>query len=287
LRKPITPIEEAIAAAQAEVPRSNCYTEPFSGPLRRLIADGIGVPEQHIHINAGSEIILRQIFSLLGRHVHLLTPTYPLFPEIAKRYTETRLLPENEFAFDIEDTKVPDGTTLTVIVNPNNPNGDTFDMAPLRDLLKSYPDTRFLVDEAFISLAGFRIGYAVLPEDLARKLNASNDAYPLTRPGQAAALATLQHEDKIRERVAQLRSWTEDLAIGLRALGIRTFATQTYFFLADFAPHDAGDLAEALRQEGIYIKALGDPHLGKGYMRVTTALPKDNARFLEVLRRLM
>ncbi len=81
---PLPPIEEAIAAAQAEVPRSNYYTEPYSAPLRRLIAARLGVPERLIHINAGSELILRQIFDRLGQQVHLLTPTYALFPEIAQ-----------------------------------------------------------------------------------------------------------------------------------------------------------------------------------------------------------
>lgn len=69
--------------------------------------------------------------------------------------------------------------------------GGVFDMAPLPQLLRHHPKTRFLVDEAFISLAGqsvvhllpqypnllltrtlskahslagFRIGYAILPE---------------------------------------------------------------------------------------------------------------------------
>jgi len=41
---PLPPIEEAIAAAQAEVPRSNYYTEPFSELLCRFITDSIGVP---------------------------------------------------------------------------------------------------------------------------------------------------------------------------------------------------------------------------------------------------
>lgn len=63
---PLPPIEEAIAAAQAEVPQSNHYTEAFSEPLRRFIAESIGVPERLIHINAGSELILRQIFDRLG-----------------------------------------------------------------------------------------------------------------------------------------------------------------------------------------------------------------------------
>jgi histidinol-phosphate aminotransferase len=311
---PLPPIDEAIAAAQAEVLRSNYYTEPYSEPLRRFIAERIGVPQRLVHINAGSELILRQLFDRLGQHVHLLTPTYPLFPEIAQHFTETRLLPEKDFAYDLADLVIPAGTTLAVIVNPNNPNGGSFDMTPLPSLLRRYPATHFLVDEAFIglagesvahwvpdyrnllvtrtlskahSLAGFRVGYAILPEDLANDLNSHNDAYPLARPSQAAALATLQHEDKIRGRAEQLHAWTEDLATELRAIGVRTYSTQTYFLLADFAPHDAAGLADRLRDRGIFIKPLNDPVLGSGFMRVTTALPEDNARVVAALRELL
>lgn len=311
---PLPPLEEAIAAAREELPRANYYTEPYSEPLRRLLAERMGVPERLIHINAGSELILRQLFDRLGRQVHLLMPTYALFPEIARNFTETPLLPENDFAYDLAGWEIPPGTTLAVIVNPNNPNGGTFDLAPLPDLLRKYPHTRFLVDEAFIgmagntvahlvpafpnllvtrtlskthSLAGFRVGYAILPQDLADDLNTHNDAYPLTRPSQAAALATLLHEDRIDERIRQLRAWTEDLAAGVRELGVRTFATRTYFFLADFAPLSSVRLADLLRERSILIKPLPDPRLGPGFMRVTTALPEENARFLQSLRELL
>ena len=77
---PLPPIEAAIAAARNEVARSNYYTEPFSRPLREFIADGIGVPERLVHINAGSELILRQLLDRLGQRVHLPTPTIPCFP---------------------------------------------------------------------------------------------------------------------------------------------------------------------------------------------------------------
>lgn len=43
------------------------------------------------------------------------------------------------------------------------------------------------------SLAGFRVGYAVLPEAVATDLNTHDDAYSLARPSQAAAIATLAH----------------------------------------------------------------------------------------------
>jgi histidinol-phosphate aminotransferase len=311
---PLPPLDEAIAAAQAEAPRGNFYTEAFSAPLRRRLGERLGVPEALIHINAGSELILRQLFDRFGQQVHLLTPTYPLFPEIARRFTETRLEPARDFAFDLAELEIPAGTTLVVLVNPNNPNGGILDMRPLPELLRRHPATRFLVDEAFIdlagdsvvplvlrhpnllvtrtfskaqSLAGFRVGYAVLPEAVAADLNTHNDAYPLARPSEAAALATLQHEARIRERVDRLRRWTARLAAELRGLGIRTFPTETYFFLADFAPHDAATLAARLRDRQILVKPLGDPRLGPGYMRVTTASPEDNARVLDALRALL
>lgn len=311
---PLPPIDEAIVAAQAEVPQGNYYTEAYSEPLRQCIAEQIGVPPRFIHINAGSELILRQLFDRFGQQVHLLTPTYALFPEIATHYTETWLTPDNDFACDVARLVIPAGTTLAVIVNPNNPNGGVFDMQPLPDLLTRYPRTRFLVDEAFIglsgqsvahlvpeypnllvtrtlskahSLAGFRVGYAILPERIADDLNMHNDAYPLARPSQAAALATLQHEEKIRARTVHLRGWTDRLAADLRTLGVRTFPTQTYFFLADFSPHNASDLAVQLRERQILIKPLNDARLGPGYMRVTTALPDENARFLAALKEIV
>ena len=311
---PLPPIDEAIAAAQAEAPRGNYYTEPYSAPLRQLIAERLEVPEHLIHINAGSELILRQLFDRLGERVHLLTPTYALFPEIARRFTETPLDPARGFAFDLARLEVPPDTTLVVIVNPNNPNGGAFDMTPLPDLLRRHPGTRFLLDEAFIdlggqtvaplverhanllvtrtfskahSLAGFRVGYAVLPPALAADLNAHNDAYPLARPSQAAALATLQHEEKIRERLRALRAWTEELAAALRALGVRTYPTETYFFLADFAPRDATALAERLRERRILVRPLRARRLGPGFMRVTTAQPEDNRCFVQALREML
>lgn len=311
---PLPPIAEAVAAAAAEAAHSNYYTEPYSAPLRQLLSARLGVPERHIHINAGSELILRQLFDRFGKQVHLLTPTYALFPEISGSFTETRLLPEQDFGCDLAQLRIPDGTTLAVIVNPNNPNGGVFDMKPLPDLLRRHPQTRFLVDEAFIglggdsvvrlvpeypnllvtrtlskahSLAGFRVGYGVFPETVADDLNTHNDAYPLARPSQAAAIATLRHEAQIQARTERLRAWTEALASELRGLGVATYPTRTYFFLADFAPHDAALVAEALKARDIFIKPLLDPRLGAGFMRVTTALPEDNARFVAALKEIL
>ena len=305
---PLAPLDEAVAAATAELPRSNHYTAPYSAPLRERLAERLAVPIEHLHVNAGSELILRQLVDRFGWHVHLLTPTYPLFPVIAGTYTETRLEPANDFQYDLADLEPPEETTLVVVVNPNNPNGGAFDVEPLPGLLEAYPDTWFLVDEAFVdfadasvaglvpdhdnllvtrtfskahSLAGFRVGYAVLPTSVAADLNRDNDAYPLARPSQAAAIATLEHEDRVRDRVGALRTWARQLAADLESLGVVTYPSRTYFFLADVSPRDADDVARGLRERGVHLDPLDDDRLGPGFVRVTTATPELNERVVE------
>jgi len=307
---PLPPIPEAIEAAEAELARSNLYTEPFSGPLRALIAEREGVPVELVHVNAGSELILRQLLARVGARPHLVLPTYPLFPELCPIRTETLLEPDDQFTLDLRRIAPPADTSVVVLVNPNNPSGTTFDVEPLADLLRRFPDTYFLVDEAFIglsgtsvvpwvrdhenllvtrtlskahSLAGFRVGYAILPRTLADAMNGGNDAYPLARASQAAAIATLEHEDAIRRRVGELQSWAAELAAGIRALGFRTFATETYFFLADLHPLRADRVASRLRERGILVKPLNDERLGRGYLRITTSTPDGNRRFLAAL----
>jgi histidinol-phosphate aminotransferase len=184
-------------------------------------------------------------------------------------------------------------------------------MTPLPAMLRRYPETYFLVDEAFLdlggqsvvslvpqfanllvtrtlskahSLAGFRVGYAVLPEPLADDLNTHNDAYPLATPSQAAALATLEHLDKIGQRIHLLKQWTRELATALKGLGVTIYPTDTYFFLADFTPYTGKAIADALAAQHILVKPLDVPRLGPGFMRMTTAVPEDNATVLQVLR---
>ncbi|MBT8205924.1 MAG: histidinol-phosphate aminotransferase family protein [Eudoraea sp.] len=311
---PLPPLQEAIDAAKNELPLSNFYTEPYSAKLRELLSRHCEVPISMVHINAGSELILRQLFDLYGQQVHLLTPTYVLFPQIAKRYTETRILPQHEFRFNLKDLSIPDETTLVVIVNPNNPNGLTMDLQALPNLLEKHKDTYFLVDEAFIglagrsvaplvpryknllvtrtfskahSLAGFRVGYAILPEHIAEHLNNNNDAYPLARASEAAAIATLQHVEKIHIRMKKLKLWARDLSESLQGLGIKTYPTETYFFLADFAPLNAGAIARAFEEKGFLLKPLDDAVLGEGYMRITTSTPENNQQFIQTLKELL
>ncbi|MEJ2695944.1 MAG: histidinol-phosphate transaminase [Candidatus Sulfobium sp.] len=264
---PLPPLEEAIEAIRREACLSNHYTEPYSLKLKERISEYAEVPVDNIHINAGSELILRQLFSLYGRKVHMFSPTYYLFDEIAGGRTHVFLNEEKGFLYDMREFEIPSDSTLTVIVNPNNPTGAIFDVKENASLIEKYPRVMFPIDEAFIefggleatdlalkhenvvitrtfskafSLAGCRVGYAIAHRELIKYLDSHNDAYPLARTAEVAAIASLEHLDKIKERVVTLRALTEDFAGALQDFGITTYPTETYFFLGKI-PHMKAD----------------------------------------------
>jgi histidinol-phosphate aminotransferase len=307
---PLPPLDEAIEAAKAEAPLSNHYTEPYSRKLKERISEYAGVPVNNIHINAGSELILRQLFSLCGRKVHMLSPTYYLFDEIAGQSTHIFLDEEKGFLFDMKDFEIPSDATMAVIVSPNNPTGTVFDIKENVSIIEKYPHVMFLIDEAFIefggqaatdlamehenvvitrtfskafSLAGCRVGYAVANRRLIEYLDNHNDAYPLARTSEAAALASLDHLSEIKERVTTLRSLAKDFAESLQGLGIKTYPTETYFFLGKVPHMSADQFAQALGARNIHIRPLHQEGLGNTFVRFATSTPDNNSIVLNAI----
>lgn len=308
---PLPPIDEAIEAAKAEACLSNHYTEPYSWRLKERISDYAGVPVENIHLNAGSELILRQLFSLYGRKVHLLSPTYYLFEEIAGEKSHTFLQEGKDFLFDMRRLEVPEGTTLAVLVNPNNPTGAVFDIKENISPVERHPHTRFLIDEAFIefggeaavdlaleyenviitrtfskafSLAGCRVGYAIAHRKLIEHLDGRNDAYPLARTAEAAAFASLERLEEIKRRVVALKAMAKGFAKSLREMGIKTYPTETYFFLGRVPHMDAEEFAKALGKRNIHIRPLHAEGLGNNFLRFATSTPENNAIVLDAIK---
>ncbi|MDD5450763.1 MAG: histidinol-phosphate transaminase [Desulfovibrionales bacterium] len=311
---PLPPIDEAIEAARKEIRLGNHYTEPYSWKLKERISDYVKVPVENIHINAGSELILRQLFLLYGQRAHLISPTYYLFEEIAEKKTCTFLAEKEDFLFNMKGLEIPKDTTVAVIVNPNNPTGTVFNIKENLSLIERHPDTMFLIDEAFIefgsntaadlifeyknvivtrtfskafSLAGFRVGYAIADNELIRCLNNHNDAYPLARTAEAAAMASLEHLDKIDARVVMLKDLTKDFTKSLQNLGITTYPTETYFFLGKIPHMSADEFAKVLSEKNIRIRPLHQEGLGNNFLRFATSTSENNRIVLDTIREIL
>jgi histidinol-phosphate aminotransferase len=310
---PLPPLVEAIEAAKTEAPLSNHYTEPYSQKLKEKISDYNKVPVENIHINAGSELILRQLFLRYGQRVHLISPTYYLFEEIAENKTYTFLDEKEDFLFDMKKIDMPKDTTLVVIVNLNNPTGTVFDIKENLGIIERYTDTMFLIDEAFIefggkpavdlifkyrnviitrtfskafSLAGCRVGYAIGNKELIDHLNGSNDAYPLARTAEAAAMASLEYLDKIRERVMFLRNQAGDLAKSLQNLGVKTYPTESFFFLGK-VPMDADEFARALSKRNINIRPIRLEGMENKFLKFAASTSENNRIVLKAVKEIL
>lgn len=241
----------------------------------------------------------------------MFSPTYYLFEEIAKERTYTFLDEEKGFLYDMKEFKIPSDATLAIIVNPNNPNGAVFDIKENVSIIKKHPDTVFLIDEAFIefggqpatdlalehenvvitrtfskafSLAGCRVGYAIANRKLIEYLDDHNDAYPLARTSEAAALASLDHLSKIKERVMTLKALARDFAKSLQDLGIKTYPTETYFFLGKVPRLSAGQFAMALKAKSINIRPLHQERLENKFLRFATSTPENNCLVLDAIK---
>lgn len=308
---PFPPISEAVAAAKNELKKSNFYTEPRSERLKSLISDSIDVPAGHIHINAGSELIIRQLCSLFSKKTHLLTPTWTLFEKIIPRNTFTYLKEEDDFLMDLSDLKIPKNTTLVPIVNPNNPTGGIFNIKEALELVKDNPKTMFLIDEAFIEfggktavdlperydnvivtrtfskgfgLAGFRVGYAVLPKRWAQYMDEHNDPVPLARASEAAAIAALRHKRKIMKRVKELKARARKFSDSLNKLQIKTYPSETFFFLGRI-PIDKKEFIRRLKNREILLKPAEQKGLEKGnFIKFATSTQENNKVVIKAIK---
>lgn len=306
------PLEEVIEAARNEMPLSNHYTKPYSLKLREAISQHINAPSENIHINAVSELILRQLFALYGRKVHLISTTYYLFEEIAESKTHTILEEKDDFRFDISKLVIPEDASMAVIVNANSPTGGIFDINDNISIIKRHSKTVFLIDEAFIefvrgksatelvlskyknvvvtrtfskafSLAGCRIGYAVANKELIGYLNSHNDAYPLARSSEAAAIESLMRFDKIRDRVTLLRRMARDLAQRLEQLGTKVFSSETFFFLIRIPYRDmsADQFSERPARKNIHVRPLHLEGLENRFVRFATSTEENNSTVIK------
>jgi histidinol-phosphate aminotransferase len=239
---------------------------------------------------------------------------------LQKQKTYTLLNEKENFNYDITKLEIPKDTTLVAIINPNNPTSNEFNINENIQLIDRNPNTLFLIDEAFIefvdegtkksavnlvsnyknviitrtfskafSLAGCRVGYAIANKELINYLDNINDAYPLSRSAEAAAIESLNHVDKINERVVHLKKTTKDLISSLKTLGIVSFPTETFFFLIKipFENTDADEFANLLAEHNIHVRPLHLKGLENKYIRFATSTVNNNEIVISTIKEII
>jgi aspartate/methionine/tyrosine aminotransferase len=187
---------------------------------------------------------------------------------------------EDSWGFGRLETK---GARLAVICNPLNPAGTLYPEKRIREAIEEAgrSGTHVLLDEAYKDLSfspipryegamrvrsfskefnmeGFRLGYAIVPKDIAKKLAEFNQitATCVAPMVQRAGMACLERENEIIAR--NLSVWRERMAAASKALGEGGFrfaepGAGIYFFATHDSIRDSGEFAMRLLERGVAV----------------------------------
>jgi histidinol-phosphate aminotransferase len=197
---------------------------------------------------------------------------------------------------------------LVFICNPNNPTGQVLPLNTLKDWSRMFPDTLFVVDEAYVAfvpemrsvtsphlknilvlrsmtkdyaIAGLRLGYAVGDQTVIAALTNLRSAWNVNALAQAAGLAALQDEAHLAKTLVELRSENIVLVSRVKELGYEPVPSQTHYFLMPVG--NGAQFRQKLLQHGILVRDCASFGL-PSYVRIATRRSEENARLLRTLR---
>jgi histidinol-phosphate aminotransferase len=309
--------QAAISAAANDDLR--LYPDPQARALRATLAAYHGVGSQNVFVGNGSDEVLAHVFAALLKHERPLLfadvtySFYPVYAQLTGVAYETVPL-DAGLRVRIEDYRRPCGAII--LANPNAPTGVALPLSDIATLVEQHPDIPVVIDEAYVdfgaqsalalaarcpnvlvvrtmsksrALAGLRVGYAIgdagLIEALVRVKDSFN-SYPLGRPAQAGAVASVEDEAYFQARLSEVIAEREAMTAGLKGLGFEVLPSSANFVFARKPGVAGAELAAGLRQRAVLVRHFAKPRIAD-YLRITVGTPADSARLLAALRQIV
>ncbi len=291
------------------------YPDPESNALRQALATYHGVNRDQVFVGNGSDEVLGFAFKAFfcGRGA-LCFPdiSYSFYPVWAQLFEiETQVLAVDD-AYQIPFDAMPSGLGGIIFPNPNAPTGIATSLAQIEALLRRFPNSVVVVDEAYVDygtetaidllhafdnllivrtmsksrgLAGLRVGYALgsaeLIEGLVR-IKDSFNSYPLDAIAQAGALASVQDDVYFQETVSAVVDARHQLTRGLTELGFDILPSSANFVFAKNSRKSGQEWQALLREQNILVRHFAKPRLSD-WLRITVGTPEEVRKLLQTL----
>lgn len=317
---PYPPLSSVRAAINQRLVSLNRYPDMAAPEIRERLADIHGVQVENIAIGTGSvEVVSQLIRATAGAGDEVLFAwrsfeAYPLLVLSAGAApVMVPLTADESHDLDAMAAAVTENTRLVIVCNPNNPTGAAITTAELNAFIAKIPhDVTVAVDEAYLhfndadhaasgiemfkrygnvvvlhtfskayGLAGMRIGYAIAPVGLASALRKMAIPFGVTALAQHAALASLEAEDELQERVDSLVAERGRVESTLRSQGWRmprSYGNFIWFRLGE----KTLDAVAVFERNGVSVR----PFAGEG-LRVTIGEPLANDVIIATASELM
>lgn len=308
---------QAVLTHQADALR--LYPDPDATVLKQAIAKQQNVDVSQVFVGNGSDEVLAHIFkAFFIQQEPILYPdiTYSFYPVYSQFFgVQTKQIPLNEkFEIDISDYEQENGGII--ITNPNAPTSIALGLDKIEQVLKANPNRVIVIDEAYVdfgaesavelisryenlvvcqttsksrSLAGLRVGFAIGQAHLIAALEAvknSFNSYPIDRFAIAAAVASFEDQDYFQEQCEKVIVSREKLVANLTELGFNVLPSKANFIFATHSLHDAAQLAEKLREQGIIVRYFNKPRINQ-FLRITIGTDEQNQRLVDTLKMLI
>jgi histidinol-phosphate aminotransferase len=132
-------------------------------------------------------------------------------------------------------------------------------------------------------LAGLRIGYGVMPDEIANLLNRIRLPFNTNALAQAGACAALEDTVFFEKVISLIHQGLDFLYDSLDGLRVTYFPTQTNFILIDVCK-DADAIYEKMLRQGVIVRSMksyGYPN----YIRINAGLHEENVKFIKALEK--
>lgn len=234
------PWPEHVMQALAEVVAGlelNRYPDTSGRTLRGVLAERHDCDPARVVLGNGSdEIISILLTALSGPSDPVLvtpTPTFVMYAHSARVLGYTvREVPLDD-ALELDEAgmrRALEGATICFLARPNNPTSSLWDAGLIEALIAAFPDTIFVVDEAYVAyapgaslwrpdrpdnyvhmstlskvgLAALRVGYCIACPELALALNKVRHPYNVSQTSIALAQTVLtRFADVQRQLIAR------------------------------------------------------------------------------------
>jgi histidinol-phosphate aminotransferase len=312
---PYPPLPGVVAAAEAQVAVMNRYPDMGNSALYAALAARLGVPGTDLAAATGSVALIYQLLSAFcdpGDEVIYAWRSFEAYPiavtTAAATSVQVPVTADGRHDLLAMAAAVTDRTKVLMVCTPNNPTGPAVTQTELDELLAVVPSrVVVVVDEAYVEfvrmddavdglatyrahpnvvlfrtfskaygLAGFRVGYAVAQGPIAAALRAVSLPFGVSAVAQAAAIASLDAEAELWERVGALVAERGRVVAGLQDVGWTVPEPQGNFVWLALGER-AGAFAAAADDAGIVVR----PFAGEG-ARVSIGEREANDRVIRV-----
>ncbi len=311
---PYGPFPSAIEAMERELRSGNRYPEGASLALREKLSAIHGVPVEQIVAGSGSNEILRLIAQAVlrpGDEVVYPWPSFVVYPTVTQMFGADKvpvpLVDGAHYDLDAILAAITGRTRLVFLCNPNNPTGTIYTREAFDAFLDRVPGHVLLVlDEAYFefatdpaypdgltyfdgerpiavlrtfskiySLAGLRVGYGFVPEQLRHAIDCIREPFDVNSVAQAGALASLDDPAEVERRRRENQEQKTYLYSGFDRLGIEWVPSEANFVW--IRTERPVEVFEGLLAEGVIVRPFGTTPA----LRVGVGTPEDSRRTIE------